>query len=74
MHAFSIRDFEAEARRRLSPAVYDLFAGGGGDGFDGDMGGDFHDYKGRRSRKRGLRLRHPSRPRGVERNRLDAAV
>ncbi|HEY4882554.1 MAG TPA: alpha-hydroxy acid oxidase [Myxococcales bacterium] len=31
MHAFSIRDFEAEARRRLSPAVYDLFAGGGGD-------------------------------------------
>jgi 4-hydroxymandelate oxidase len=31
MHAFSIHDFEAEARRRLSPAVYDLFAGGAGD-------------------------------------------
>jgi len=31
MQAFSIRDFEAEARRRLSPAVYDLFAGGAAD-------------------------------------------
>ena len=31
MHVFSIRDVEAEARRRLSPAVYDLFAGGAAD-------------------------------------------
>src|SRR6266478_3831810 len=31
MDRFSIHDYEVEARRRLSPAVYDLFAGGAGD-------------------------------------------
>jgi len=31
MKAFSVRDMEIEAQRRLDPAVYDYFAGGADD-------------------------------------------
>ena len=37
MQAFSLRDMEVQAQRRIDPAVYDYFAGGAGDAAAGDQ-------------------------------------